>query len=168
MADFRSYAPLLHRLEKGFSNDKDDKGGATMDGVTLATFRKFYGNSQTVADLQKMSKTQWNHIMKTGYWDVCKADQINNQSIAEIIADWCVNAGTARIREVQTIAGVKPDGIVGPKTLAAINGADQETLFNRIRVAREHWYHKRVQTDPTQKKFLNGWMNRLDAFSFTA
>ena len=168
MADFRSYAPLLHRLEKGFSDDKDDKGGATMDGVTLTTYRRFYGDSLTVKDLKRMTKTQWNHIMKTGYWDACKADQINNQSVAEIIADWCVNSGTARIREVQAIAGVKPDGVVGPKTLAAINGADQRVLFYRIRMAREQWYHKRVQIDPTQRKFLNGWMNRLDAFSFTA
>ena len=100
--------------------------------------------------------------MKSGYWDKCKADQIDNQKIAEIIADWCVNSGTARIRDVQTILGVKPDGIVGPKTLAVINGADQRVMYDRIRMARAQWYHKRVQIDPSQKKFLKGWLNRLE------
>ena len=166
MADFNTYAPLLHRLEKGFSNDKDDKGGATMDGVTLSTFRRFYGESMTVEDLKQISRAQWNHIMKTGYWDVCKASEIENQSLAEIIVDWCFNSGTGRIRDVQTIAGVKPDGVVGPKTLAALNNADQETLFKRIRMGREQWFRKIVQRDPTQKKFLTGWMNRLDAFKY--
>ena len=161
MANFEAYAPLLHRLEKGFVNDPDDNGGATMDGVTLATYRQFYGESKTVEDLKNITWNEWCHIMKAGYWDKCKADQIDNQKTAEIIADWCVNSGTARIRDVQTILGVKPDGIVGPKTLAVINGADQRVLYDRIRMAREQWYHKRVQIDPSQKKFLKGWMNRL-------
>lgn len=161
MANFYEFAPLLHSLEKGVADHKEDKGGFTVDGVTLSTFRQFYGSHKTEADLRNISTFQWNNIMKSGYWDKCKADQIDNQKTAEIIADWCVNSGTARIRDVQTILGVKPDGIVGPKTLAVINGADQRVLYNRIRMAREQWYHKRVQIDPSQKKFLKGWMNRL-------
>ena len=166
MAYFKLYAPLLHRLELGFSDDPDDKGGPTKDGVTLTTFRKFYGESMTVEDLKRMTWAQWCHIMKTGFWDVCRADEIKNQSLAEIIVDWCVNSGTGRIREVQTIAGVKPDGIVGPKTLGALNGADDESLFRRIRLGREQWFRTIVQKKPSQKKFWTGWMNRLDAFKY--
>lgn len=162
MANFYEFAPLLHSLEKGVADHKEDKGGFTVDGVTLSTFRQFYGSHKTEADLRNISTFQWNNIMKSGYWDKCKADQIDNQKIAEIIADWCVNSGTARIRDVQTILGVKPDGIVGPKTLAVINGADQRVMYDRIRMAREQWYHKRVQIDPSQKKFLKGWLNRLE------
>lgn len=166
MADFKLYAPLLHKLEKGFSDHPDDKGGPTKDGVTLTTFRRFYGESMTVEDLKQLTWIQWSQIMKTGYWDVCKASEIENQSLAEIIVDWCCNSGTERIREVQTIAGVKPDGIVGPKTLAALNGPDQEDLFKRIRLGREQWFRQIVQRDPSQKKFWTGWMNRLDAFKY--
>lgn len=162
MANFYEFAPLLHSLEKGVADHKEDKGGFTVDGVTLSTFRQFYGSHKTEADLRNISTFQWNNIMKSGYWDKCKADQIDNQKTAEIIADWCVNSGTSRIRDVQTILGVKPDGAVGPITLKAINGADQRVLYDRIRMAREQWYHKRVQIDPSQKKFLKGWLNRLE------
>lgn len=161
MADFMIYAPLLHSLEKGISNSPYDRGGFTVDGVTLTTFRRFYGQDKTETDLRNMTRPQWRHIMKTGYWDVCKADSIEDQRLAEIIVDWCVNSGTARIRNVQTILGVRPDGAVGPITLGAINGADRDELYRRIMAARVAWYHQRVRIDPTQKRFLTGWLNRL-------
>lgn len=161
MADFMIYAPLLHSLEKGISNNPHDRGGFTVDGVTLTTFRRYYGQEKTEADLRNMTRPQWRHIMKTGYWDVCKADRIEDQRLAEIIVDWCVNSGTARIRNVQTILGVRPDGAVGPITLGAINGADRDELYRRIMTAREGWYERIVRNDPTQKRFLKGWMNRL-------
>lgn len=161
MADFMFYAPLLHSLEKGISNSPYDRGGFTVDGVTLTTFRRFYGPDKTEADLRNMTRAQWRHIMKTGYWDVCKADSIEDQRLAEIITDWCVNSGTDRIRNVQTILGVRPDGAVGPITLGAINGADRDELYRRIMAARVAWFERIVRNDPAQKRNLTGWMNRL-------
>lgn len=161
MADFMIYAPLLHSLEKGISNSPYDRGGFTVDGVTLTTFRRFYGPDKTEADLRNMTRAQWRHIMKTGYWDVCKADSIEDQRLAEIITDWCVNSGTDRIRNVQTILGVSPDGAVGPITLGAINGADRDELYRRIMAARVAWFERIVRNDPAQRRNLKGWMNRL-------
>lgn len=161
MAEFNLYAPLLHSLEKGISNRSSDRGGFTVDGVTLTTFRQFYGQDKTKDDLRNMTRPMWRHIMKSGYWDVCKADKINDQRIAELIVDWCVNSGTARIRDVQTIIGVKPDGAVGPITLAAINGDDPKELYRRLMTARKGWYEKIVLRNPSQRVFLKGWMNRL-------
>lgn len=162
MADFYKFAPLLHSLEKGVSNRKNDRGGFTVDGVTLTTFRQFYGQDKTKDDLRNITLPQWRHIMKSGYWDVCKADQIESQKIAEIIVDWCVNSGTARIRNVQTILGVKPDGCVGPVTLGAINGGDADELYRRIMTARRGWFERIVRNDPRQEENLQGWMNRLE------
>lgn len=161
MADFMIYAPLLHSLEKGISNSPYDRGGFTVDGVTLTTFRQFYGQDKTETDLRNMTRPQWRHIMKTGYWDVCKADSIEDQRLAEIITDWCVNSGTARIRNVQMILGVRPDGAVGPITLGAINGADRDELYRRIMAARVAWFERIVRNDPAQRRNLKGWMNRL-------
>lgn len=167
MADFRKYAVLLRSLEGGFVNDPDDKGGATNCGVTLNTFRRYYGMASTVEDLKRMTDIQWSRIMKTGYWDVMKADGIASQDIAEIMVDWCVNSGVSVIRDIQTVVGVKPDGIVGPKTLAAINSAPQRELHERIRLARRHYYERIVAKNPKQSKFLKGWMNRLNKFIYT-
>ena len=164
MANFNLYAPLLRSLEKGIANNPHDKGGFTVDGVTLSTFRKFYGEDKNEDDLRNITPPQWRNIMKVGYWDVCKADDINDQRIAELIVDWCVNSGTARIRDVQTIIGVKPDGAVGPITLAAINGDDPKELYRRLMTARKGWFEKIVLRNPSQRVFLKGWMNMLKRF----
>ena len=107
MADFQKYAPKLSKLEGGFSNRKADRGGPTNRGVTLRTFREFYGSDKTVEDLRNMTDEQWTHIMKSGYWDKCKADEIKSQSVAEFFSDWCVNSGTGMIRKIQFLLGVR-------------------------------------------------------------
>lgn len=166
MADFNKYAPTLLQFEGGYVYHPSDKGGPTMSGVTLETYRKFYGRDKTVEDLKRISKEEWRTIMKDGYWDKCKADSIVSQSIAEIMVDWCVNSGLVGIRKVQEIAGVKPDGIVGPMTLNAINNSNYPELFDRIWKARQQFYINIVKRSPSQRVFMNGWMNRLNSFNF--
>lgn len=168
MADFSLYAPKLLQLEGGFVNHPDDKGGVTNKGVTLSTYRQYCGQDKTIKDLQNMSYGTWQNIMKDLYWDKCLADKIRNQSLAEIIVDWCVNSGMVGLRKSQEIAGTKPDGIAGPKTLSAINESDQEELFNRIKDARKQFYTNIVKKNPSQRIFMNGWMNRLGIFKFEA
>lgn len=166
MAEFKEYAPKLLQFEGGYVNHPDDNGGPTNKGVTLTTYRQYCGQDKTIKDLQNMSYGTWQNIMKDLYWDKCKADSIKNQSIAELIVDWCVNSGLIGIRKMQEVAGVKPDGIVGPKTLSAINGADAELLFERIWKARQQFYINIVKKSPRQQVFMNGWMNRLHSFTF--
>ena len=167
MAKFKDFAPKLLQFEGGYVNHSEDKGGPTNKGVTLATYRDYCGHEKTIKDLQNMSFGTWQNIMKDLYWDKCRADEIQNQSLAEIIVDWCVNSGLIGIRKVQEVAGVRPDGIVGPKTLSAINGADAEQLFDRIWKARQQFYINLVKKNPRQQVFMNGWMNRLHSFIFT-
>lgn len=168
MADFKKYAPKLLRLEGGFVNHPDDRGGITNCGITIQTYREYCGQDKTIKDLQNMSYGTWEKIMKNGHWDKCKADMIENQQLAEIIVDWCVNSGSVGIRKVQEIVGCKPDGIVGTITLSLINAADAEALFDRIWKARQQFYINIVKKNPSQKVFMNGWMNRLNQFKFEA
>ena len=168
MAEFKEYAKKLIEIEGGYINHPDDLGGPTNLGVTLTTFRKYCGEGKTIKDLRNMNYGTWCEIMKDLYWDKCLADEIDNQAVAEIAVDWCVNSGTIGLRKVQEIVGVKPDGIAGPKTLDAINGADQKDLFDRIMSARNQFYVNIVKKNPSQRVFMNGWMNRLGRFKFEA
>ena len=166
MAEFKEYAPKLLEIEGGFVDHPEDRGGVTNLGITLTTYRQYCGQDKTIKDLLNMSYGTWCNIMKDLYWDKCLADQIENQAVAEITVDWCVNSGLQGLRKVQEIAGVKPDGIAGPKTLAAINGSEPKELFDRIMAARNLFYENIVKKNPSQRVFLKGWKNRLGKFKF--
>lgn len=166
MAEFGKYASKLIAFEGGYVFHPADKGGPTNGGVTLRTYQEICGEDKTIDDLKAMSYGEWCHIMKDGYWDKVKGDRIENQSLAELIADWCVNSGLAAIRKVQEIVGCKPDGVVGTITLSLINSSDPKELFERIWNARHQHYINIVKRSPSQKVFMNGWMNRLNSFKF--
>lgn len=165
MASFDSYAPILKRLEGGFVNNPADKGGPTNCGVTLATFRAIFGKDKTVEDLKNMMDRQWKQIMKV-YWDSCKADQIKNQSIANLVVDWTVNSGVAGRKGVQSALRLSADGIFGPKTLAALNAEPSKCVFCRIMDARKAFYKQLVEKKPSQLVFYTGWLNRLKSFEY--
>ena len=165
MAKFEKYAPILKRWEGGFVDHPLDQGGPTNCGVTLAIFRVVFGKDKTVDDLKRMTDAQWSKIMKQ-YWDAVKGDQIKNQSVANIVADWCVNSGTNGRKGVQKALGLVADGIFGPKTLEALNREPAKCVFCKIREARDTFYRKIVEKTPSQIVFLKGWMNRLNDFIF--
>jgi len=166
MANIEHFYPIISDIEGGFSNDKDDAGKETYRGVTIATFRSVYGKDKTVQDLKNMTEQQWRYIYKI-YWDSCNADKITNQSIAELVVDWSINSGVEGRKGVQKVFRLVEDGIFGPKTLGALNGSPAKCIFCKIMDARIQYYKDLVERKPSQKKFLNGWLNyRLPHFQF--
>lgn len=170
MADINKLAPIIFKWEGGFANDKDDHGGATMCGVTIATYESYCKKKglpkPTVADLKKITRPVCVDILRVFYWNPAKADFINNQSIANLIVDNCWGSGCGWLKKVQQVVGVTADGIVGPKTLNAINTADQRELFDKLWNRRRQFYEDICRNNPSQKKFLKGWLNRLNDFKF--
>lgn len=155
---------------KGFANDPDDLGGATMCGVTLATFteycrRKGYPRP-TIVRLKAITYKEWLEILKTMFWDKWKADQINNESIALILVDWVWGSGKYGITIPQKAIGVTADGIVGPKTIAAVNAKDPKQLFDLIRKERLAYIERICRSRPTNLKYKRGWLNRLNDIKF--
>lgn len=169
MADYRVLVPIIKKWEAGFSNNPNDSGGPTNKGVTLATFRQFYGQNKTVNDLKAITDAQWLNIFLSGYWNKVRATEINNQSIANIVVDWAWASGPdTAARKVQKIVGVDVDGIVGPKTLAAINAYNPQQLFDRIKAERITFVENLVKQRPKDSVFLTGWKNRINSFFFEA
>lgn len=166
MADYRLLIPKILKWEGGFANDPDDAGGATNKGITLATFRRFYGDDATVEQLRNITDAQWAHIFKSGYWDKLRGDDIASQSVADICVDWAFNSGTGIIRRIQKIVGAEADGVAGPKTVAAINAREPEALFYQLRQARIAFVETIARNKPSQRKFLQGWKNRINSFGY--
>ena len=165
MADYKLLKPHILKWEGGFSSDPLDKGGATNKGVTIATFRQFYGQDKTVRDLKALTDAQWDHIFKTGYWDKWRANEIKDQSVANALVDWVYHSGIHGIREPQKILGVTADGIVGPITLAAVNKMHPKELFWKVQAARHAFVEGIVQRDATQQRFITGWKNRINSLT---
>ena len=167
MADYLKLKPIVLKWEGGFSNHPNDTGGATNSGVTLTTFRGAFGRYKTVEDLKNMTDEQWNYIFKRKYWDKWKADEIKDQAIANLIVDWYWMSGTLGVKYPQEVLGVVADGIVGKKTLAAINNhPNKKKLFNDLWNRRKKHFDDIVKYRPSTKVFLRGWYNRLKDFKY--
>lgn len=170
MADPKKLIPFILRWEGGFVNDPDDLGGATNKGITIGTFgdyRKRKGlPAPTVLDLKNLSDKDWYEIFKTLYWDRWKADEIKSQSVADILVDWVWASGVRGILRAQIILGVASDGIVGAKTITAVNSADPKKLFEAIKADRKKFIDEICKARPKNEKYRRGWMNRLNAIKY--
>lgn len=187
MAQIDKFIPILYRWEagviikdgeslehaferakkRGFSNDPNDNGGATMVGVTIGTYRAYcrYKGKKipSVYNLKNISYKEWRDIVHTMFWSKWKADLIENQKTANMVVDWIWASGQGiGVKRVQKILGVTVDGIVGPKTINALNNSNQEELITKIYNARAQHFNAIVKARPSQKKWLKGWMNRIN------
>jgi lysozyme family protein len=175
MANFDPYFPHIIKSEGAvYTNDPVDAGGCTKFGIILQTLKdyKFDTNKDgvfTCEDVKALTLEDSKSIYKKMYWDFFKADGIKNQSLAEYIVDGAINQGKGTIAKyVQQIIGVTDDGLVGNKTLEAINAHDSKDLFEKLKAKREDKYHRIVANNPSQKKFIKGWINRLNSIDYQA
>lgn len=173
MADFKKYFPTLVKWEgAAFTNTPGDAGGPTKYGVILTEWKakgwdKDGDKDIDVNDLKLITADDAAGIAKAHYWDKLKADNINNQSIAEFLVDFAYNCGVSTAaKKIQGVLGITADGVIGPGSLKSINEANQEQLFNNLKAKRESYYRAIVANKPSQSKFLKGWLNRNNSFHF--
>lgn len=170
MANYKQIIPFILSWEGGFSNKKSDRGGATNKGVTINTWRGYCakkGKPATIETLKAMTTSEWEEIFKTLYWDGLQLDKVVDQNVANIMVDWAWASGvTTAARQLQRLVGVTVDGVVGQKTLAAVNGCSGLTLFGKIKQARLVFVRNIVKKDKTQKVNLLGWENRINSIMY--
>ncbi len=138
-----------------------------MVGITFGTYREYCARKKkpapTATTLSKLTYTEWFEILKTMFWDRWQADQIANQHVAEILVDWVWTSGSYGITIPQRLLGVKADGIVGPKTLAALNHQNPNEIFQKIKQSRISYIDQICLRRPANTKFRTGWLRRLNS-----
>ncbi|MEM7017774.1 MAG: glycosyl hydrolase 108 family protein [Pseudomonadota bacterium] len=173
MADFYKFAATLLKHEGGFVDDPDDLGGATNKGVTLRTFqgvaKPILGVEPTLENLKALTDEQALKIYKARYWDKIRGDEFELQELADIVFDFYVNAGANASKLLQATlndmgAEIGVDGGIGPATMAALKMRDQIEVYRLYKEGRANYYHRLVRRIPSQKKFLKGWLNRVNSF----
>lgn len=164
MADFERAVAKVILNEGGLSNDPLDRGGATAYGISAVSHPevadKIKSGDFTRADADAL------YLME--YWNKVAGAIIADQWIAEEILDCAVNQGVSfASRAIQYClatlgAPIVVDGVIGPKTAAQINSYRYPdallTLFRYYRVER---YLNIIKEDPTQSRFLAGWLRRV-------
>lgn len=143
----------LLKHEGGFSNHKDDKGGATRYGVTEAVARE----AGYRGDMRELPLDLAQRIYKDRYWDAVQAESLP-PDVRYIVFDGAVNSGVVQSAKwLQRACGVKDDGVIGPITIRAASSLHSDGLKRRILAQRLRF----MASLPNWPAFSRGWSNRI-------
>lgn len=136
---------LVLKYEGGFSDIKEDRGGATMKGVTQKvydSFRRLW--KKVVQSVRGISNDEIGSIYKTGYWDTVSGDSLP-YPVDIVSFDSAVNCGPGRANRWKD---------------AALNADPKVWAKGIIKLRRLH-YATIIKNNPSQIKFKKGWENRV-------
>lgn len=173
MADFKIAYEITLKNEYGYTppNTKDP-GGETFDGID----RRDNGDWAGWKFIDELKSTALQGAMLARYlrkdprvveardayyleiWEKLMLDKVVNQSVANNIFDAYINPGAASIKIVQEWCGTTKDGIVGQRTIDAINAANPQSLIFALYTWKKRYYEARPQS--LKDEFLAGWLNR--------
>ena len=148
----RAYAILASPdVEGGLSdrNLKDDPGGLTKFGISQKAYPK--------EDIRNITPERAKFLTKRDYWDTIQGDFLP-WPIALTVFDMAFNSGVLQaVRTMQQALGVRPDGIMGPKTLEAAKNCNPKTFVIQYMYRRFIFMHSLRNWAANR----NGWMRRL-------
>ena len=140
------------------SNDPLDNGGRTAWGISERGNPEAWKNGPpTYAEARVIYESKY--VKGPGF------DKIDDLPLRNQLIDFGVTSGPAlAILKLQSILEVDPDGKLGPKTLAALLLWDGDRLNNALVAARVSMIGRIVTKNPSQLKFLRGWLIRALSF----
>lgn len=162
MADFKRAFEKTLLAEGGYklTNIKGDNGKQTYAGIS----RKYHPDwvGWAYVDRQQTPPADLvRDFYKSEFWDKISGDKLLSQGVAESIYDFGVNADwRVSAKLAQIVVGVTPDGVLGEKSLAALNNSNEQGFKMAFALAKIARYRDIVAKDKTQLKFLMGWINR--------
>lgn len=163
MADFLLAYERMIKNEGGYvlHDVPADRGGQTYAGISRRNWPDWEGWRDIDAGREPDAETV-RRFYRQRFWQPLQGDAIKSQIVARTLFDFAVNAGvkTAVILAQTVLGDLTPDGKLGPKTLAALNEADEALFVARYALAKIARYAEIVRRDRSQGKFLLGWINR--------
>ena len=190
MSDFSAAFARTMGHEGGYANNPRDNGGETYKGIARQRHPKwsgwaivdgvksnmvkqpFYGTpeySRWVAYLNSqlagspLLQKSVSEFYRINFW----VAGIEDQRLAEELFDKRVNCGDIALRWMQRAAKVSADGVIGPKSLSAINAAEPSALLTEFNAAARQYYESIIARDPSQEIFRHSWFARLKNYDDT-
>jgi lysozyme family protein len=161
-AVFAKVIPSIIALEGDqYSNDPHDYGGETKYGISKREFPN--------EDIPNLSESRAMTLLEENYWQRYRLSEINDQAIANQIFFLLINMNPLNAGKiVQTainacgrgLINIKIDGILGSKSMEAINSLMAYWLNDRIRVESCRYYLRLTDDDKSQLGNFRGWIRR--------
>ncbi|MGY2995441.1 glycoside hydrolase family 108 protein [Mesorhizobium sp. URHB0026] len=162
--NFARALALVLKSEGGWSDNPKDPGGATMNGVTLANFRRYVQANGTKDDLRHITDEQLATCYKRFYWDAVNASALPD-GVDYAVFDFAVNSGPGRAAKyLQMTVGAPQDGQIGSATLQALKARPTSAIINSLCDLRLAFL-KRL---PTWDTFGKGWSDRVRSVRLAA
>lgn len=167
MTRFEQCLAFILEVEGGYCNDPSDRGGATNCGITQGVYDDYRTRAgRNRQPVHGISRDEIHDIYRTRYWKTCRGDQLP-RPVDLVAFDASVNHGPRQaILFLQRAVGADADGSIGPQTINAVLADDKAGLSASVAQSiieqRREFYQRLATKDPSQKRFLKGWNNRLD------
>lgn len=151
------------------TNDPADSGGRTKFGISERAHPEAWADGD-------VTRPESRAIYEQVYVTAEKFHLLPDEFLKHQVIDHGVPSGPdTAARMLQTVVGVPADGIIGPKTLAAITAFPDGTLFGvpvpgrvllnlAFRDARMLAYASLAKRRPKDLKYLLGWLKRAMEF----
>lgn len=138
---FEKTLKFVLQREGGYVNDPNDLGGETNKGITYRTYNA-YRKSKGLPpkSVKDISDEEVKDIYYNNYYKASGADKISDPKLSAYVFDTAVNMGVSRAKTF----------------LSQSNGSADK--FEQLRRAK---YDEFVAAKPSQKRYLQGWNNRV-------
>ena len=156
---FRQAVEVVLKHEGGYVNNPNDPGGETKYGISKRSYPHL--------DIKNLTRDQAIEIYHRDWWEKYQYGKIENLKVATKVFDLSVNMGPAQAHMILQGAvnfvidsGLKVDGVIGVKTLAAVNATDPTKVLQAMRYMAAEYYYALAKRRAESRAFLMGWLNR--------
>lgn len=140
------------------TDDPLDKGGRTAYGISEKSNPEAWADGH-VTEAEARDIYYRKYVISPGF------DKVKDPGLRAQLVDFGVTSGPQlAIMKLQQIVGAEIDGVLGPQTHAAISKMHAEDISNHLTIARVRMIGRIVSKNPSQLKFLNGWLDRALQF----
>lgn len=162
MEDFERFKKIFKEVLVWEGGDKlhnvaGDTGGWTKYGIAYNYNKQHFSSLE---EFKLMDFDKASEIAYKNYYLPLNLELVKQESQA-MLFDIAFNAGVKRaIILAQRALKLTDDGIAGKLTKAALKNLNKASLYNE----RVKFYNGIVKANPTQSKFIKGWLNRAKYF----
>jgi lysozyme family protein len=145
--------------EGGYVNNPKDPGGETKFGISKRQYPQI--------DIKNMVREEAKALYFKDFWVGKPCSLIKNEEISIKLFDISINIGPSQankslqraLRSVG-ISTIIDDGLIGPKTISAIEMVDNHALLAAFRSEVAGYYRIITAIRKDNETFISGWLKR--------